>query len=156
MSLFTKPSDRQTDIGLTILRVAIGAIFMAHGGQKLFVWGFDGVASGFAQMGIPMASVMGPFIGLLEFFGGFALIVGLLTRLASLGLASTMVVAILVVHAKAGFFNPAGVEFPLSLLASTLLLVLTGAGSWSVDAIIARSRKVEAVETGRPAVRRAA
>lgn len=156
MSLFTKPSDRQTDIGLTILRVAIGAIFVAHGGQKLFVWGFDGVAGGFAQMGIPMASVMGPFIGLVEFFGGFALIVGLLTRLASLGLASTMVVAILVVHAKAGFFNPAGVEFPLSLLASTLLLVLTGAGSWSADALIARSGKKASVEASRPAVRRAA
>ena len=156
MSLFTKPSDRQTDIGLTILRVAIGAIFMAHGGQKLFVWGFDGVAGGFAQMGIPMANVMGPFIGLLEFFGGAALIVGLLTRLASLGLASTMVVAILAVHLKNGFFNPGGIEFPLSLLASTLALVVTGAGSWSVDAIIGRSRQVAEVEAGRPAVRRAA
>ena len=49
MSLFTKPSDRQTDIGLTILRVAIGAIFMAHGGQKLFVWGFDGVEPSTAE-----------------------------------------------------------------------------------------------------------
>jgi putative oxidoreductase len=156
MSLFTKPSDRQTDIGLTILRVAIGAIFMAHGGQKLFVWGFDGVAGGFAQMGIPMAGVMGPFIGLLEFFGGAALIVGLLTRLASFGLASTMVVAILVAHLKNGFFNPAGIEFPLSLLASTVLLVLTGAGSWSVDGIIAKGRKAPAVQAGRPAVRRAA
>lgn len=156
MSLFTKPSERQIDIGLTILRTIAGAIFMAHGGQKLFVWGFDGVAGGFAQMGIPMAGVLGPFIGLLEFFGGFALIIGLLTRLASLGLAATMVVAMLVVHLPNGFFNPTGVEFPLSLFASTALLVLTGAGSWSVDGVIARRRKTPSLETSRAAVRKAA
>jgi len=157
MSLFSNASNRQINIGLTILRLVVGAIFIAHGGQKLFVFGFDGVAGAFGQMGVPMAGIVGPFVALVEFFGGLALITGLLTRLASLGLASTMVVAILLVHAANGFFNPGGIEFPLSLLGSTLLLALTGAGAWSLDAVIGGRKQAAQAET-RPAgvLRRAA
>ena len=140
MSLFKPVSARQLNVGLAVLRAITGLIFVAHGGQKLFVYGFDGVAAGFAQMGIPLASVAGPFVALLEFFGGIALIGGLLTRLVSVGLASTMVVAILLVHLAGGFFVPAGIEFPLSLLGSTILLALAGAGAYSLDALIARRR----------------
>ena len=82
------------DIGLFLLRVVAGGMLMQHGGQKLFVFGFDGVAGAFAGMGIPMAGILGPFVAFVEFFGGLALVTGLLTRLASLGLASTMIVAI--------------------------------------------------------------
>ncbi len=138
MSLFSSPSKRQVDLGLTVLRIVVGIIFVAHGGQKLFVFGLDGVAAGFGQMGVPMAGLLGPLVAFVEFFGGFALIAGLLTRLASLGLASTMLVATLVVHLKNGFFNPGGIEFTLSLMASTSLLALTGAGRWSIDALIGR------------------
>jgi putative oxidoreductase len=136
MSLFSSPSKRQVDIGLAILRVAVGAVFVAHGGQKLFVYGFEGVAGAFGQMGIPMASVLGPFVGFVELFGGLALITGLLTRVAALGLLSTMAVAILKVHLPAGFFAPQGVEFPLSLLAANALLAIAGAGSYSLDRLI--------------------
>ena len=138
MSLFNSPSARQLNVGLTILRVVAGVIFAAHGGQKLFVYGFAGVSGAFGQMGIPMAGVVGPFVGLLEFFGGLALIVGLLTRLVGLGLAVNMLGAIVLVHLPAGFFMPNGVEFALSLLGSSALLALTGAGAYSVDAVIGR------------------
>ena len=138
MSLFNTASKKQVDTGLSILRLVIGAIFVAHGGQKLFVFGFDGVAGAFGQMGIPMAGILGPFVAFVEFFGGLALISGLLTRLASLGLLSTMVVAILKVHLPNGFFAPNGIEFPLSLIGGTALLALTGAGSWSIDSLIAK------------------
>ena len=138
MSVFSTATPRQLNIGLTILRAITGLIFVAHGGQKLFVYGFDGVAAGFGQMGVPLASVMGPLVAVLEFFGGIALIAGLLTRLISVGLAFTMVGAILLVHLPGGFFMPAGIEFTLSLLGSAILLALTGAGAYSLDGLIAR------------------
>lgn len=156
MQLFASASSRQINIALTLLRVVVGAIFIAHGAQKLFVFGFAGVTGGFAGMGVPMAGILGPFVALVEFLGGIALAVGLLTRLASLGLASTMVVAILLVHLKQGFFNPGGVEFPLSLLASTIVLLLTGAGSWSLDARIRREVSPDSPDVERiPALRAA-
>ena len=91
MSLFQPITNRQANVALTVLRVIAGATFIAHGAQKLFVFGFAGVSGAFAQMGVPAAGVMGPFIALLEFFGGIALVFGLLTRLAALGLAFDMV-----------------------------------------------------------------
>jgi putative oxidoreductase len=158
MSRSRTPSARQLSIGLTVLRLALGATFIMHGGQKLFVYGFAGVSGAFAQMGIPMPGLLGPFVALVEFFGGIAIVLGLLTRLAALGLASTMIVAILTVHLKAGFFNPGGVEFPLSLLAAAATIAITGAGAFSVDAILGkRSSETHAlsVETA-PSTRRKA
>jgi len=156
MSIFNSPSNRQINAGLMLLRLVVGAIFVMHGGQKLFVFGFSGVAGAFAQMGIPMANVLGPFVAFVEFFGGLALIFGLLSRLAALGIASTMVVAILQVHLKNGFFAPMGVEFPLSLLGSTIMLAITGAGNWSLDSLV--RTKTQAVEPGveKMALKRAA
>jgi putative oxidoreductase len=138
MSLFHTPSRRQIDAALAVLRVVLGVTFILHGGQKLFVYGLDGVAGSFAQMGIPAAGFFGPLVAFVEFFGGIAIALGLLTRLAALGVGATMVVAIVTVHLKQGFFNPGGVEFPLALLASSIALVVAGAGAYSVDAAIAK------------------
>ena len=137
MRVFSRGSDSQVNAALLLLRLAIGTIFVAHGGQKLFVFGLDGVAGSFAGMGIPMAEILGPFVSFVEFLGGLALITGLLTRLAALGLVFNMAVAILQVHLRNGFFNPGGIEFPMLLLAGSLGLVLAGAGRWSLDALIA-------------------
>jgi putative oxidoreductase len=156
MSLFSPASGRQINIGLTVLRIITGVIFIAHGSQKIFGMGFDGVAGGFAQMGIPMAEILGPFVALLEFFGGFALIAGLLTRLTAFGLGSTMIVAILQVHLPNGLTGQGGFELPLSLLGAAFMLALTGAGSWSVDALISRRKPAPATASAARELRRAA
>jgi putative oxidoreductase len=121
--------------------VLVGVVFLAHGGQKLFVFGLGGVQGAFGQMGIPGAELVGPLTALVEFFGGLALVSGLLTRLASVGLALVMLGAIAFVHLPAGFFAPKGVEFPLTLLAATVAFALTGAGRFSLDHAIAARRR---------------
>jgi putative oxidoreductase len=138
MLLFNSPSRRQIDTALAVLRVVLGVTFILHGGQKLFVFGFAGVSGAFGQMGIPAPGILGPFVAFVEFFGGIAILLGLLTRLAALGIAATMVVAILTVHLKNGFFAPTGVELPLALLGSAIALIITGAGDFSLDALVGK------------------
>ncbi|HEX2090814.1 MAG TPA: DoxX family protein [Longimicrobiaceae bacterium] len=134
------PGNRNLDLGLAILRIVAGVVFLAHGAQKLFVFGLAGVTGGFQGMGVPMPSVTAPLVSAVEFLGGIALILGLLTRLAAVGLAINMLGAILLVHLAAGFFLPNGYEFALTLCAASVALALTGPGAFSLDAAIGRRR----------------
>ena len=138
MSVFRPASPAQLAFGLLALRLVTGIVFIAHGAQKIFVYGFDGVAGAFAGMGVPMAGVVGPLVALVELLGGLALVAGLLTRVAGAGLAVVMLGAVLIAHLSAGFFLPAGYEFALTLLGASLALAATGAGAWSLDALLAR------------------
>ena len=134
--IFRSPTERQVSVALTVLRVILGITFIMHGGQKLFVYGLDGVSGSFAGMGIPLPGIMGPLVALTEFFGGVALLIGLLTRLAAVGTAAVMLGAIFTAHIQAGFFAPGGYEFPLMLLATSIALAVAGAGPLSVDALV--------------------
>lgn len=126
--------------GLAVLRVIIGSVFVAHGAQKLFSIGLPGLIQGFGSMGIPLPSVAAPSVALLELFGGLALVAGLFTRAAAVGLALVMLGAMLFVHLPAGFFAPNGIEFVLTLFGAAAALALAGPGGWSVDAVRARRK----------------
>ena len=123
--------------GITIMRVVVGIIFLAHGGQKLFIWGFGGVAAFMGRVGVPAPMLAGIVVTLVEFLGGLALLLGLFTRWFAIPLAIDMSVAILAVHLRGGFFLPNGYEFALTLLAANVALALLGSGEASVDSLLA-------------------
>jgi putative oxidoreductase len=118
--------------GLTVLRVVVGIVFLVHGYQKLFTFGFHGVAAMFGHLGIPLPGFFGVVVTLVEFVGGILLILGVATRIAAALIAIDMTVVILAVHLRNGFFNPRGVEFPLTLLASMVCLMIAGGGALSL------------------------
>lgn len=131
-------SQSRVNVAVTVLRVALGVVFIAHGGQKLFVYGIEGVSSAFANLGMP--AFFGPLVGVSELLGGVALIAGFLTPFVAAGLSLIMLGAIFKVHLSAGFFLPNGIEFAFSLLAGLVALLLLGAGTYSLDAALARKR----------------
>ncbi len=124
--------------GITTLRVVVGIVFLAHGGQKLFVWGFGGMAGFLGQVGIPAPMLAAVVVTLVELLGGLALLLGLFTRWAAIPLAINMAVAILTVHLQAGFFLPNGYEFALTLLAANVALILLGSGEASLDSLLGK------------------
>ena len=131
-------SSNSQSWGLTVLRVVVGIVFLVHGGQKLFIWGFHGIAGFLGGLGIPFPMFSGVVLTLVELLAGAALVLGLLTRWAAMLLALEMLVAILTFHLKHGFFVPAGVEYPLMLLTANVTLLLSGPGAASVDGVIAK------------------
>ena len=131
-------SSNSQSWGLTVLRVIVGIVFLVHSGQKLFIWGFHGVAGFLGGLGIPFPMFSGVVLTLVELLAGAALVLGLLTRWAAMLLALEMLVAILTFHLKHGFFVPAGVEYPLMLLTANVTLLLSGPGAASVDGVIAK------------------
>jgi putative oxidoreductase len=138
--------DTPGDITLTILRLTLGLLFLAHGSQKMLGWfggaGFSATMGFFESSGIPAFFA---FLAIAaEFFGGLGLILGLLTRIAAFGIFCTMVVAIVKVHAVNGLFmnwtgrqKGEGFEFHLLVLAICVALMWRGAGAASVDRAIA-------------------
>jgi putative oxidoreductase len=123
------------------LRLPVGTIFVAHGAQKLFGWwggyGLAGTGQWLDSIGLAPGVLMALLAGAAEFFGGLALIAGLLVRPAAATLALAMVVAIFVVHLDKGpFVANNGYEFALALLAVTVALVFSGAGRGSLDRVL--------------------
>jgi len=136
-----RPLPTSPSVALLVLRLAIGAVFLAHGAQKVFVYGFAGTSGSFAQMGVPLADIAGPLVGLLELLGGLALLVGVATRFAALALAFDMLVATFLVHLPFGIFAAdGGYELPLALIGGGVALIIAGAGRISVDAALTRRR----------------
>ena len=134
------------DSAIAILRLALGVVFFAHGAQKMLGWfggyGFSGTMGFFThQMGVPA-----PFAFLAicaEFFGGLGLIVGFLGRIAAFGIICNMIVAVMMVHAKNGFFmnwagnqKGEGYEYHVLAIAALLVIIIKGSGAFSVDGFL--------------------
>jgi putative oxidoreductase len=135
------------DYTLTLMRLILGIVFFAHGAQKMLGWfggyGFSGTMGAFtSMMHIPAPLA---FLAIAaEFFGGLGLILGALTRIAALGIAVNMLVAICMVHIHFGFFanwvgnqKGEGIEYHLLALALAIPIIARGAGALSVDGALA-------------------
>jgi len=127
--------DRFQPLGVTAMRLVLGAIMIAHGYPKVF-GGLQHHAQFVQSLGMP------PWLGYVssfaEFGGGILLVVGFLTRLAALAVLIDMLVAIFTVHWKHGFLGEGNYQFPLALAAIAFALLLSGGGSISLDAITGR------------------
>ncbi|HEY9032596.1 MAG TPA: DoxX family protein [Pseudomonadales bacterium] len=123
------------------LRSVLGAVFIAHGSQKLFGWfggyGIAGTGQWMASIGLEPGWLMALLAGSGEFFGGLALLLGLATRPAALVTAFTMLVALFVAHWDNGFFiGNNGYEYALTLMVASLAVLLQGAGRLSLDQLL--------------------
>ena len=146
--MFNKLISTQNDVFLTVLRLALGMVFFAHGAQKLLGWfgGFGYTATmGFFthQVGLPAAVAF--LVIMTEFFGGLGLIFGFLTRIPALGIGVEMIVAALMVHLPNGFFmnwygsqKGEGYEFHILAVAISFALLVRGAGAFSVDRALSK------------------
>jgi putative oxidoreductase len=125
-------------VGLLLLRLVVGAIFIGHGTQKLLGWfgggGPHGTAGMLGSLGYRSPDTMARVNAVAETLAGVLLLLGLLTPLACVAIIGVMVNAILAVHAPKGFWNMAGgYEFPLTLLVVAAALGFTGPGRISID-----------------------
>jgi putative oxidoreductase len=126
------------DVGLLILRLVVGMLFVGHGTQKLFGWfgghGPEGTGSYLDSLGYRPGRPMAVLAGLSETGGGLLLALGFLTPLGAAAIIGMMTNAILAVHAKNGMWNTdGGSEFPLTLIAAATAVVFTGPGRYSID-----------------------
>jgi putative oxidoreductase len=129
------------DVGMLIVRLALGVVMFPHGAQKLLGWfggqGFAATMQGLGQM-LPAAIVV--LVIVIEFFGALGLILGLLGRVAALGVLAVMLGAIFTVHLPNGFFMNwtgrqagEGYEYHILAAAMALAILIKGSGSLSVD-----------------------
>ncbi|MCE0510813.1 MULTISPECIES: DoxX family protein [Microbacterium] len=137
----TKAPSAAASMGLLVLRVVVGAIFAAHGAQKIFEFTIPGTIGSFADMGVPLAEIAAPVVAFLELVGGILLILGFLTRPVGILLTIDMAVALALVHLPAGLWvAEGGYEFVAVLGVAALALALTGAGRYSIDGAALRGR----------------
>ena len=123
--------------GVAILRIVTGIVFIGHGAPKFGFIGdrtLEGTAGFLSSLGIPLPMVAAFLVAFFETFGGAFLVIGLLTRVWSAGLAFAMLIAVTMVHLPNGMFGEGGYQWALLLMACSLALMFEGAGKGSLDA----------------------
>lgn len=145
MNLLEPARERWTSLFLSILRIVAALILMQHGSQKLFHFPPSG-APGPVQPLVLMSQT--GLAGVLEFFGGLMLLLGLFTRPVAFILSGEMAVAYFQVHAPRALQEPLAIlpvvnrgELAVVLCFVFLYLAFAGGGSWSVDGVVRRSRR---------------
>ncbi|WML54931.1 DoxX family protein [Neobacillus sp. PS3-12] len=129
------------NIGLLLIRLVIGVLFIGHGAQKLFGWfggyGLKGTGGWFESIGMKPGVTMALMAGLTELVGGVLFALGLVTPLGGILIAATMVIAIAKVHGANGLWSTSnGYEYNLVLLAVTIGIALVGPGKYALDAFL--------------------
>jgi putative oxidoreductase len=142
-AMFQKLMNTSDDYVMTLLRLALGIVFFAHGAQKVLGWfggfGFQATLGFFTQqMHIP--AVLAVLAIAAEFLGGIGLLVGFLGRVAAFGIATNMVVAVILVHRHFGLFanwfgnqKGEGYEYHILAIAICLAIMIRGSGALSID-----------------------
>ena len=120
-----------------ILRIALGAVLIPHGMQKLFGafggMGYTANAALFEQLGYTPGAFWGTLVGCTEFIGGILLVLGLFTRFAAAAVLIFMLMAVKFTSAKGFFWSAGGMEYPILIGVCALYFVIRGSGPWSVD-----------------------
>ena len=125
--------QRTTPYAALLLRLALGALFLAHFGLKFFVFTPAGTAKFFASLGLP--GWLAYVTMTVELLGAIALVLGIYTRVIAIVLIPVLLGAIFTVHGSAGFFftNPnGGWEFPAFWIVGLLALALIGDGKYAL------------------------
>jgi putative oxidoreductase len=144
--MFRKLLTTQPTWVMLPIRLGLGAVFIAHGCQKVLgLFGGKGLNE-FISHPAPFEFMKPAWLwmgaaALSELLGGVMVALGFATRLGAFLLTCTMLTAIFGVHLKGGFFAPAGYEYPLALLAMSLSLLIAGAGQLSIDLKLARGKR---------------
>ena len=132
-------------LGLTILRVVLGMIFLAHGWPKLF-GGIEFTSSFLTSLGVPFSSVAAWILALLETLGGILLVVGYVVAPVALLLIVHTLTGIFLVHLPNGFYvvgpGQGGIEFNLVLVAGLLVLIFVGSGFGTLQSRFQKDIKV--------------
>ncbi|WP_134495137.1 DoxX family protein [Microvirga pakistanensis] len=132
---------RTAPYAATVLRVALGVLFLAHAGLKLFVFTPAGTAQFFGSLGLP--GPLAYLVILAELMGGIALIAGVYSRIVALALVPILLGAIVTVHGSAGFFfsNPkGGWEFLALWIVGLIAVALLGDGAYALRPTPAATR----------------
>jgi putative oxidoreductase len=129
------------ELGLLVLRLVVGVLFIGHGTQKLFGWygghGLAATAGFFDSLGLRPGRFHARAAGFNETVGGLLLLVGLLTPVGAALIIATMVAAIITVHYSKGLWSTeGGYEYNLVLVAASFCLACTGAGTYSLDNLL--------------------
>ena len=151
LRVLTEPSRVASDIGLLVLRLAVAAVFIAHGWGDVFGAGVSTNIQNFRDAGIPLPALAAPYTAYIQLFGGIAFVFGALTRALSAGFIVVMAGALIFVHRGEPLVmqpDGSGSGFAFIMCAASIALLLVGPGRLSLDQVFAgwRARSAGTVE----------